>query len=427
MTLETPNTPNTLDTLDPLGTPQNPAPIEPWLSIIGIGEAGLGSLSPQALQALQNAELVWGGQRHLRLAHIDPVRARPWPSPLTSAYGDITKERGRPVAVLASGDPFSYGIGSVLAKHVRPAEINSFPVPGALSLAAARLGWALQEAGCLTLHGRPLETLRPHLHRGAKLLVLSWDETTPQALCQYLTRHGFGGTKVTVLEALGGPQERIRQCIAADFDLTDVQALNTLALVCSADDSAKPLPLSCGLADTFFDHDGQITKSPVRALTLSALAPQPGALLWDIGLGSGSVAIEWLLRHPQNRAIGIEKDPGRAARARCNATLLGVPHLTVRDGAAPTALGDLEPPDAIFIGGGASTPGVLDLVMEKLKTGGALVINAVTLETEALLAAQHQRYGGDLLRFDIAQAEHIGNFRGWRASMPVTQWRWIKP
>lgn len=404
-------------------------PIDPWLSIIGIGEDGLDGLSAKARRALDDAKWVWGGKRHLSLANIDLDRACPWPSPLDQAYREIVACRGIKTAVLASGDPFHYGIGSLIAQHVSPQEITTFPMAGAFSLAAARMGWAVQATKCLTVHGRPLATIRPHLTDGARLLLLSWDETTPQAIAQDLCAFGYGGSQMTVLEALGGEREKVRTatCSESKFDPADVDPLNTIAIHCKAGPMARPLPLVAGLSDDLFAHDGQITKRPIRAITLSSLAPHPGELLWDIGLGSGSIAIEWLLRHPENRAIGIERHAERAERARDNATRLGVPQLHIVTGHAPEALAGLDPPHAVFIGGGGSSPGMIDHAMSHLSPGGRLVMNAVTLETEALLLKYHAEHGGDLMRIDVAEAEPVGPYRGWRPSMPLTHWRWVKP
>jgi precorrin-6Y C5,15-methyltransferase (decarboxylating) len=330
--------------------------------------------------------------------------------------------------VLASGDPFLYGVGATLARTIDPREMLVLPAPSAFSLAAARLGWSLPHAGLLSVHGRNLDLIRPHLQPGARLLVLTSDGDGPAAVAQLLTSLGFGASRLTLLEALGGPRERTRTTTAAEFDPGAVDALNTLAIAVEAAPGARIIARSSGLADHLFEHDGQITKREVRAVTLSSLAPRRGELLWDIGAGAGSVAIEWMLADPLfMRAIAIEERAERAARIARNAAAFGVPSLEVVQGAAPGALANLPPPDAIFIGGGASGPGVLDAAIAILRTGGRLVINAVTLETEALLIARQAALGGELIRIAISRAGPVGDKTGWRTAMPVTQWCWVKP
>ena len=396
-----------------------------WLSIIGIGEDGLKGLNPQARKALDDADLVWGGKRHLVLAQIDNRRRRPWPSPLDAAFDEIKAAVGQKVAVLASGDPFHFGIGSSLARHISMDEIVVFPQPSSFSLAAARLGWPLDQTDCLTIHGRAMERIRPFLQPSAKLMLLSWDETSPEQVADMLHELGLGETQMSVLEALGGPNERVRATTVCRFETTDFNPLNLIALELPST-FPHALPRTGGLDDDLFEHDGQITKQTIRAVTLSALAPRAGELLWDIGLGSGSIAVEWLLAHPKNRAIGVEKVSKRADRARRNATKLGVPGLIVIEGNVLDHIDDLEPPDAVFIGGGGTTYGVIPRALEALRQGGRLVVNAVTLETESLLSDLHSKHGGELRRISVADAEQVGRFRSLRPALPITQWRWIK-
>jgi precorrin-6Y C5,15-methyltransferase (decarboxylating) len=339
----------------------------------------------------------------------------------------VMEQRGRSVCVLASGDPFLYGIGSVLARHVDPSEMLVVPAPSAFSLAAARMGWALPETSLVSLHGRALDLIRPHLHPGAHVLALTSDADGPRALAALLSENGFGGTKLTVLEALCGPHERVRASLAAKFDLVDVSSLNVVALEVEASANARILSRAPGLPDALFEHDGQITKREIRAITLSSLAPRKGELLWDIGAGSGSVSIEWMLADLSLRAICIERHPERAARIRRNAAAFGVPGLEVVEGQAPDSLKGLPQPDAIFIGGGAAEPGMLDAVISALSSGGRLVINAVTLETEAVLLTRHAAQGGELVRVALSRADRVGGKFGWRPAMPVTQWVWTKP
>jgi precorrin-6Y C5,15-methyltransferase (decarboxylating) len=353
--------------------------------------------------------------------------AKPWPSPFSRGIDAVLACRGRQVCVLASGDPFQYGVGSVLAGRIPPEETVVVPAPSAFSLAASRLGWALPEIALLSVHGRALDRIRPVLHPGARVLALTSDREAPRALAQLLTETGFGQSHLTVLEALGGARERIRTATASAFDLDDVADLNTVAIQVVAAPDARVIAYTQGLADALFEHDGQITKREIRAVTLSALAPLKGEVLWDIGAGSGSVAIEWMLADPSLRAIAIEARADRAMRIQRNAAAFGVPGLEVVEGRAPAALAGLATPDAVFVGGGASGSGVLDTAIAALRPGGRLVVNAVTLDTEKELIARHAALGGTLTRIEIARAEAVGTKTGWRAAMPVTQWTWVKP
>jgi precorrin-6Y C5,15-methyltransferase (decarboxylating) len=306
--------------------------------------------------------------------------------------------------------------------------VSVVPAPSAFSLAAARLGWSLHEAALVSLHGRALDRVRPHLQPGARILALTSGADAPAAVARLLSQSGFGASRLTVLEALGGPRERVRLASAAAFALESLEALNTLAIEVQAAPDARIVSRACGRADALFEHDGQITKREIRAATLSSLAPCRGQLLWDVGAGSGSIAIEWLLADPGfMRAVAVERRADRAARIRRNAAASGVPELTVVEGDAPAALAGLPEPDAVFVGGGASEAGVLDAAAGALRCGGRLVVNAVTLQTEALLIARHAALGGELVRMAISRAGAIGGKAGWRPAMPVTQWTWTKP
>lgn len=398
------------------------------MSIVGIGEDGLAGLSPAARGLIEQAEIVFGGARHLALAG-EAVRGRAvaWPSPFEQGIAEVLAARGEDVCVLASGDPFLHGVGAVLARHVPADEMRVLPAPSSLSLAAARLGWALPEVICLSAHGRPLDLIRPHLHHGRRLLVLTSDADGPRALAELVTAAGFGGSRLHVLEALGGARERVRDLAAEAFDLADINPLNVVGLEVEAGEGARLIALTPGLPDELFENDGQLTKREIRAMTLAALAPRRGELLWDIGAGAGSVAIEWMLADPSMRAIAIEEREARAARIARNAGALGVPGLVLVQGTAPSALAGLPAPDAIFIGGGASKAGVMDAALDALKPGGRLVVNAVTLETEAILLARHAALGGELIRIAVSRAAPVANMTGWRPAMPVTQWSWVKP
>jgi precorrin-6Y C5,15-methyltransferase (decarboxylating) len=403
------------------------SPAQPWLSIIGLGEDGLEGLSPAARNLLAQACLVVGGKRHLALAGDFPGERLAWSSPPEASFPDILARHGQPVCVLASGDPFFYGIGSLLMQHVPAEEMLCLPSPSAFSLAASKLGWAQQDCALLTLHGRPLERIIPQLQPGARILALSWDGTTPAKLAALLTARGMGRSILTVLENLNGPRERIRQSQADGFALGDIAPLNTIAIEVVADHGARIIPRAGSLPDDWFEHDGQITRREMRAATLSMLAPRRGELLWDIGAGSGSVSIEWMLADPANGAIAIERDAARAGRIGRNARSLGVPDLQIVEGAAPDILRGLPRPDAVFVGGGATNDGVLDAAWAALAANGRLVVNAVTIETQAELTRRFTALGGELLSFNFARADRIGGFHGWRAAMPVVQWSVIKP
>ncbi|WP_448206313.1 precorrin-6y C5,15-methyltransferase (decarboxylating) subunit CbiE [Azospirillum sp. sgz302134] len=394
-----------------------------WLSIVGLGEDGWDGLSPAARALVESAELLAGGARHLSLVpEMNGQERLSWPSPLSDAYPALLVRRGRRVCVLASGDPSWYGIGATLSRIVPAEETLVVPAPSSFSLAAARLGWPLQEAVCLTVHGRPLELVIPHLQDGARLLALSWDGTTPAKLAALLMAHGFGPSRITALEAMGGPRERRVDATAEAWDAERVADLNTLAVECVAVPGARSLPRTPGLPDDWFEHDGQITKREIRAVTLSWLAPRRGELLWDVGAGSGSIGVEWMLSDPTNRAIAIEHKADRLARIPANAAAFGVPALELVRGKAPEALSGLPAPDAVFIGGGLTNDGVLDACWTALKPGGRIVANAVTLESEAMLITAHKRLGGQLSQIAVSRAAPIGGFTGWRPLMPVTLW-----
>jgi precorrin-6B C5,15-methyltransferase / cobalt-precorrin-6B C5,C15-methyltransferase len=401
-----------------------------WLSIVGIGEDGVEGLSPVAQKLIASAELVVGGKRHLALADsLIRGRSLAWPSPIGEAMPEIEKHRGRPVVVLASGDPFHYGVGELLLRSIPAAETLCLPQPSAFSLAASRLGWSLQDVSLVSLHGRALEGIVRHLQPGARILALSWDGETPSKLAKLLAKRGMGDSLLTVLEAMGGPRERLRRSTAKAFDLSEIASLNAIALEVTAAADATVLALAPGLDDSLFEHDGQLTKREVRAVTLGALAPRHGELLWDVGLGAGSIAIEWLLRHPSLKAIGMEDQPERAARAARNAAALGTPDLQIVQKRAPEAFKDLPQPDAVFIGGGLSDPGVFDAAWSALKPGGRLVANAVSLQSEACLIEFFQRHGGELVRLEVAKAGKAGSggVFVWRPAAPIIQWRARKP
>ncbi len=393
----------------------------PWLAIVGIGEDG--HLPPAALAAVRGAALVVGGRRHLALADAAIRGERlAWPSPLPDAFPAILARRGQPVAVLASGDPYRFGIGAALAGVVPLAETVCHPAPSAFALARARLGWPSAEE--LSVCGRPLAGIIPYLQSGARLLVLSADGGSPAALAALMRDRGLGASTLTVLEAMGGPAERVRAAAAEGFDLAGIHALNTVAIAVAGPVAQH---LATGLPDALFEHDGQLTRREMRAVTLSSLAPRRGETLWDVGGGAGSIGIEWMLRHPANRAIAIEPDPVRVTRISRNAEALGVPGLHVVPGEAPDALAGLPAPDAVFLGGGAHRPGVIAASWAALPPDGRIVANAVTVETEAALLAARAELGGTLLRLSLERLDAVGAMHAFRPAMTVTQWSACKP
>lgn len=397
-----------------------------WLTIVGVGEDGAAGLGEKQRRVIADAAHVFGGRRHLELANeLISGERHPWPTPFS--VDDVLARRGERVCVLASGDPSCHGVGTTLLRHVPIDETRILPAPSAFSLAAAKLGWALQDVESVSLHGRPVELVRPLLNSGRRILALTSDSDGPAAVARLLTDSGFGQSKVTVLEALGGAQECIRATTAEGFDLDNVNALNVLAIEVESSSETHEIALTVGRPNELFESDGQLTKREVRAVTLASLAPTRGQLLWDIGAGSGSISIEWILAHPSMRAIAIEIDPVRAERIARNARNSGVPGLQIVQGAAPAILEALEAPDTIFVGGGGSDDGVLEAAITALKSGGRLVVNAVTLELEQMLLAKQAVLGGELLRIAISHALPVGSMQAWRPAMPVTQWVWAKP
>lgn len=393
--------------------------MKPWLTLVGIGEDGYPGLGKAARRALLAATRIVGAPRQLAL--LPPCIAgerETWPSPFD--LGPLLARRGEAVCVLASGDPMFYGVGASLARQVAADELLVLPAPSSVSLAAARLGWPLQEVEVVSLVGRPLAMLHGKLFPGMRLLVLSADGDTPAQVAEALCARGFGASRLTLLEHLGGPEERRLEGLAASWNLPRGADLNLLAVECLADAGAQLLPPTCGLPDDAYRHDGQLTKRDVRAVTLARLAPLPGELLWDVGAGCGSIGIEWMRAHPACRAIAIEANEGRQEHIRHNRDTLGVPGLQLVAGHAPEALAGLPAPDAIFIGGGVTVPGVLDDCWAALKPGGRLLANAVTIQSEAALVSFREQHGGELLRLTVAQAQPLGGFDTWRAALPIT-------
>ena len=416
-------------------TPDTPAVagtdrLIPWLSVVGIGEDGRSGLSLPAQRAIDDAVLVVGGARHLALVGPLAATTMTWPNPLSDIWDTIMARRGcGHVCVLASGDPFHYGIGALVAETLPSGEWVAFPHVSSFGLAAARLGWSLPNVVMTSVNGRPPERIIPLIQPNTRLLILSADNHTPAILADIVTRQGFGEARMVVLEHMGGPHERVREAVAGSFSLDNIAALNTVALeIGKGGATARPLPLLAGRADEWFTADGQMTKSEIRAITLAALMPLAGQCLWDIGAGHGSVGIEWCLAHPGNRALLVEEREDRATRCTQAAARLGVvEQIEVVCGRAPAILAQLQQPDAVFIGGGATDPGVFDAIWERLAPGSRLVINAVTAETDMMLTNLYRRLGGRLLRIALSRLEPLGSFHAFRPAMPVTQWSLTRP
>lgn len=398
-----------------------------WLSIVGIGEDGLDGLSATARALVDGAEILVGGERHLAMVPEDSRERLAWPTPLITLVDEIVARRDQPVCVLATGDPLYYGVGVTLARRVPSDEMTIVPGPSAFALAAARLGWPRAETETLTLHGRPVSLVQSYIQPDARLLILSDSGKTPRQIAALLTARGYGESRITALEHMGGTNDRQVTGTAADWPNTVIADFNTVAVECVAGTDAPLLPRVPGLPDDAFDHDGQLTKRDVRAATLAALAPVPGQLLWDIGAGSGAIGIEWMRSHFTCRAIAVERDSGRAATIAKNAEQLGTPKLEIIEADAPSALAGLASPDAVFVGGGITSDGMMLAGWSALSPGGRLVANAVTFEGEQALFAWQQTNGGALSRIEVSHAEPIGGFTSWTPSRPVTQYAAIKP
>jgi precorrin-6Y C5,15-methyltransferase (decarboxylating) len=393
--------------------------MSPWLTVVGIGEDGFKGLGRNARHALLRASRIIGGQRQLDLLPVCIRGERElWPSPFS--LEPLLARRFEPVCVLASGDPMFYGVGASLARQVAADELLILPAPSSVSLAAARLGWPLQDVVTLSVVARPVAALNAHLASGVRLLVLSNDGQSPTAIAALLRASGFGPSRLSVFEHLGGAAERRIDGHAESWQDPAIAALNLVAIDCLADANTPRLSRLAGLPDSAFKHDGQLTKRDVRAMTLARLAPTPGELLWDVGAGSGSIGIEWMRAHPSCRALAIEADAGRQQLIEHNRDALGVPGLQLIRGSAPQALAGLEAPDAIFIGGGVTRDGVLDTCWQHLRPGGRLVANAVTLQSEMTLMAWRAQHGGELTRIHVAQAQPLGDFDTWRQALPIT-------
>lgn len=397
---------------------------DPWLHVVGIGEDGLDGLMPATRAVVEAAEVIVGGDRHHALSDAVAAQRIEWPKPFDALIDLLKEHRGKRVVVLATGDPLWFSVGARIGRALDPGDIVFHPQLSAFQLAAARMGWSMPDVETLTVHGRPVEQMIAFIQPDVRLLVLTTGSQTPEQIARFLTERGFGQSKISVLAAMGGPHEQRFDGTAADW-AHEVPAFNTMAVECIAAPDAALLPRVPGLGDDLFQHDGTMTKQEVRAATLAKLMPMRGALLWDIGTGCGSVAVEWMRAARYARAIGIEPRADRRAMAAANALALGAPKLDLIDGRVPQALEGLAPPDAVFIGGGLSED-VFEAAWAALRPLGRLVANAVTLESEAVLIALHKRHGGQLVKLQVNRAEPVGPLTGWRPLMPVTQWSLIK-
>lgn len=396
----------------------------PWLTLLGVGDNGLDSLTPAARSLFDAARTIIAPARVLEEIDAGDREVIPWTFGVKQTIDLLLERRGEPITILATGDPMHFGIGATMMRHIGADEIRVIPTPSAFSLAAARLGWAQQDVAMISLHGRSVHALSAHLQPGNRIIALT---STGRTICEaadILVARGFGGSRIAVLEHMGGRREKIVEMAARDIrsGSEDFADFNTLAVDCVADPDAACLSPVPGLPDEAYEHDGQLTKREIRAVTLAHLGPMPGALLWDIGAGNGSIAIEWMRAARGAKAIAIESDATRCERIAANAMSLGTPTLDVRHGDAPLALEGLDAPDAVFVGGGMSEQGLFETAWAALKPGGRLVANAVTVESEARLYALREHFGGELARMQVSRAEPVGRFFGWKPMMPVSLW-----
>lgn len=393
------------------------------VTVVGIGADGYAGLTGAARAAVDAAGVVVGGARQLDLLPASVTAERvTWPSPLRPAVRKLAEQYAeRGMVVLASGDPMHHGIGRTLTEELGPHAVRVISHPGSVSLACARMGWPVESTPVVSTLTAPLAGVMRHAGAGQHLLVLNRDTSTPAALAAFLTAHGFGGSRITVLADLGGSERSLRG-FADQADYWAGQLPESVSVSAIEFAGPRPVPETPGLPDELFETDGQLTKRHVRALTLASLGPRPGELLWDVGGGSGSIAVEWLRAHETTRAITVERDPARVGRIVRNAASLGVPRLQVVTGAAPEALAELPTPDVVFVGGGLTAPGLFEACWSALRVGGRFVTNAVTLESQGVVMRLQKEHGGELVKIDVARTTPVGGFTGWRAAMTVVQW-----
>jgi precorrin-6Y C5,15-methyltransferase (decarboxylating) len=398
-----------------------------WLTIIGMGEDGYSGLSPHAKARLEEVDVIVGSRRLLSLAPATKAIREEWPQPFSRVVEQIKARRGQKTAILATGDPSNYGVARKILEFLPASEVEIIPHVSAFSLAAARLGWSLPDCDALSLHGRPAAQIEAFIQPGARLIALTENGATVTEAARRLIARGYGESPITVLENMDGPSERRSRYLAKDIHDQTFSELNTIAIECVAEKGVARRPRVPGLPDEAYVHDGQITKREVRAVTLAALGPTPDALLWDVGAGCGSIAIEWMRAARGAHAFAIERDASRLQMLAENADRLGTPRLRIVSGEAPKALEGLPAPDAVFIGGGMGDPGVFEASWDALKPGGCMVANVVTLEGELHVIDLQEKHGGELVRIDVATLSKIGALRALKPRMPVLQWRAIKP
>ncbi len=396
----------------------------PWLTILGIGDDGLASLNSSAQLLFEQAQTVVAPARVLEVIDAGDKNTIPWTFGVSETIAFIKERRGEPTTILATGDPMHFGIGATLRKFFEEDEMLVIPSPSGFSLAAAKLGWRLQETAMISLHGRAVAGLVPHIQPNRRIISLTSNAKTIYSAAQSLVERQFSQSKLTVLEHIGGAAEKIltftaQQIVEQEQTFAD---FNMLAIECVADEGANFFATVPGLDDDAFIHDGQLTKREVRALTLSLLAPYPFATLWDIGAGCGSIGIEWMRACQGAKAFAVERDEARCEMIAQNANILGTPQLKIHQGAALEQLSELPTPDAIFVGGGLTSDGLFDALWDALPIGKKLVANAVTVQSEAYFTELFEQHGGELTRLQVSRAVPVGKFNGWKSSMPVTLW-----
>jgi len=399
-----------------------------WLTVVGIGEDGLGSLPPSSLELIKGAEILVGGARHLAKVPDFGARRMDWGKGFFNAIEELGEYKDKNVVVIASGDPLNFGAASTLRKRYAAEEMTIIPAPGAFSLAASRMGWSLPDVERLTVHGRPLEVVNLYLAPGAKLLILSWNGASPAALAKLLCEKGFGESVIHVFEHMGGELENHIEAIARDWAIERTADLNSMAVECVAGPDARCWSRVPGLPEAAFEHDGKITKREVRAATLALLAPMPGETLWDVGAGSGAVGIEWLRSDNSVSAVAFESDAAKCQVITRNAASLGVPRLQVIEGNAFGKMNEIDaPPDVIFMGGGVSDRKLMAACWQRLADGGRLVANGVTVEAHAALMEFQKIHGGELTRISVARSSAVGSMTALRPLMDVLQVKVTKP
>ena len=398
-----------------------------WLTIIGMGEDGYEGLSARAKLGLADAEVIVGSTRLFDFLPTHKAERHEWPQPFSAVVDRIKPLRGRRTVILATGDPMNYGVARKLLEFIPFTEMDIIPNLSAFSLAAARMGWSLPECDTLTLHGRDAANIEAFIQPRAKLIVLTEDASTIHEVARRLVARGFEKSNITVLENMGGVREAKSSFVADTLPAKTFSDLNTLAIECLAGAKSLILPRLAGLPDEAFFHDGQLTKREVRAATLAALSPAPDHLLWDIGAGCGSVAIEWMRSTRGCEAIAFEHHEDRLRMIAINTDRLGTPRLKIVAGNVPATLTGQRAPDAVFIGGGIGIPGVFETAWERLKPGGRMVANVVTIEGEMHLYDLQEKHGGELVRLEISNLTPIGPYRALKPRMAVTQWKAQKP